>query len=130
MRTAIMLVCAIGVAAAPSGADAVKPDFSAVRSRADAEALVAKGELVPILLFPAEFGGEDRPENRTYVPPFVVEIRARLIGTIGRMLDEGSVNQMTVHMSYHGKSFIPASIQFRAFHSEKGGSFEPVITVW
>jgi hypothetical protein len=125
------LICiAVAAAAAPSGALAMKPDFTAVRSREAAEALVAKGELVRILAFPAEFGGEDRPENRLYVTPAAATARAALVGSITRMIRDGSLDQLKVEPEYRGDSFVPASIRMKAWHSKKPGSFEPVVEVW
>lgn len=108
----------------------ITPDFSSVRSLAAANRLAAQGRLVKVLLFPAELGGQDVPENVSYIPPEADEARRSVIGVIRRMMQEGKVNRMTVTPTYKGDSFVPATIQFKASHSRKGGSFEPTIEVW
>ena len=75
-------------------------DFSDVSSREQAERLVGEGRLARILLFPAEFGGEDIPPNVTFVPPAVAPIREALIGTLTRFIEEGLIDRMTVSPEY------------------------------
>ncbi|WP_255325711.1 MULTISPECIES: hypothetical protein [Sphingobium] len=114
----------------PPAEAGVKPDFSTVQTAPAAKALVAKGKLVPILLFPAEFGGEAIPENISYVTPEAAAARELLIGTLARLIKEGSIDKMDVEPSYKGRSFIPTAIRMKAWHSSKPGRFEPTIWVW
>ena len=105
-------------------------DFGDVRSRERAEQLAAEGRLARILLFPAEFGGEDVPANVTFVPPAILPIREELIGTLTRFIEEGLIDRMTVSPEYRGDSFVPARLRFDATHSSRPGSFHPVIEIW
>ena len=77
----------VGMPSQPVQAEAnVKPDYSNVTSREKAQALEAKGELVKILLFPAEFGGPDTPENVVYVPKVAANAKDLITGTLVRFL--------------------------------------------
>ncbi len=62
-----MQVCTAAPTPAPN-AEAKPMDFSHVTSRAQADALVKRGELVKIWLFPKRFGGPEVRENVGYVP--------------------------------------------------------------
>ncbi|AMK21483.1 hypothetical protein [Sphingobium sp. TKS] len=127
--TLVSAALALAAPRLPAEAGA-KPDFSTVQTAAAAKALVAKGKLVPILLFPAEFGGEAIPENMIYITPGAAAARELLIGTLTRLIKEGSIDKMEVEPSYKGRSFIPTAIRMKAWHSSKPGSFEPTIRVW
>jgi hypothetical protein len=116
-------------AAAPDGAG-VAPDFSSVGSVESAAALAAQGKLVRVLLFPAEFGGDDIPQNAVYITPEAAAARELALGTISRMIEKGLLDRMEVSPVYKGKSFVPASLVFKAWHSSKEGRFEPTIEVW
>jgi hypothetical protein len=111
----------------------MRPVFSDVTSRAAAERLVKQGRLVRILIFPAEFGGKDIPENRTYVPPAVVEALDMVKGTMMRFISEGLIDWMSVTQEWHGDSFVPARITYHCMNKGKGetkDSFTPSIEVW
>jgi hypothetical protein len=75
-------------------------DFSEVTSREAALKLVAAGKLHKVLLFPAEFGGEDVTANVVYVPPGIPEIKKQLTGTLVRFVNEGVINQLEVMPEY------------------------------
>jgi hypothetical protein len=107
-----------------------KPDFSTIKSRADAEGLVRDGKLVRVLLFPAELGGEDRPENIVYVPPAARDAQRLIVGTLVRFAGDGVIDNLSVDPEYRGDSFVPARILYRASSSKSGGRLEPVIEVW
>jgi len=118
------------IAPAAYAEDAVKPDFSEVKSLAAAEALAAQGKLVKILLFPAEFGGEDIPQNVVYVTHAAADAREIMLGTLMRLVREGVVNKLDVKPEYRGTSFVPIRILITARHRTGPGSFVPVIEVW
>ena len=112
-------------------APAAAPDYAHVKSNAQAMALCESGELFKILLFPAEFGGEDVPHNVVYVPRGVPEAQQMIVGTLVRFVEEGTINQLTVNPEYKGDSFVPSRILMRAWNSEKpGGEFAPALEVW
>lgn len=106
------------------------PDFSAVTTKTAARKLVQTGELVRIYLFPLELGGPKDPQNIVYVPPFTAEARELLLGTLVRLLQDGTIDQMEVKPDYRGTSIIPTAITMRAWHSVKKGSFGGTIQIW
>jgi len=122
---ALPLILAVGPAAAEE-----PMDFSDVTSRARAEQLAADGRLVRVLLFPAEFGGEDIVPNQVFVPPALVEIRAMLIGTLTRFIEGDLIDRMRVTPEYRGNSFVPARLRFHCTHSTRSGVFDAVIEIW
>ncbi|WP_422343120.1 hypothetical protein [Parasphingorhabdus sp.] len=105
-------------------------DFSDVTSIESAQALAKEGKLVKILLFPAEFGGEEMPGNVVYVPPEASEAKDLLTGTMIRYYEEGLIDKLEVNAEYKGDSFIPSRILMEASHSSKEGKFNPTIDVW
>lgn len=108
----------------------VKPDYSNVTSRDKAQALAAKGELVKILLFPAEFGGSDTPENVVYVPKAAADAKDLITGTLVRFFKEGLIDNLQVEPTYKGDSIVPSSLVMKASYSTKEGKFNPTIEVW
>lgn len=121
---------ALAVSALVHSSEMVRPDFSAVTSLAAAKALAAKGRLVEVLLFPAELGGQDLPENRVYITPEAAAAQRLMIGTLQRFVREGLINKMTVEPEYKGDSYIPSRIVMHATHSKKKGGFSPTIEIW
>jgi len=133
MILALALIAAAPLAAPsppPARTAVMKPDFSAVTSLAAAEALARKGKLVRILLFPAEFGGEDIAENAVYITPEAAAARELILGTLHRFTKEGLIDKLDVTPDYKGDSFVPSRIVMHATHSKKKGGFEPTIEVW
>jgi hypothetical protein len=127
----LSIMTALALTSVPSRAEeSVKPDFSNVKSLASAQELAASGKLVKILLFPAEFGGEDSPQNITYVTPEAAQIREKIIGTLRRIVKEGLVDELAVEPEYRGDSFVPVRLVMKAGHSAKDGKFEPSIEIW
>ena len=107
------------------------PDYSHVKTLKAAQALAKDGNLTGILLFPAELGGEDVPQNIVYVPPQAAEARTLIIGTLRRFVSEGLIDKLTVTPEYRGNSFIPSRIVFHAIDSHgKHGAFDPTVEVW
>ena len=130
--TAILAMLGLGTATAadsPPSAAHVQ-DYSHVTSRELALKLVAEGKLFKILLFPAEFGGEDVAANVVYVPVGIPELKDQITGTLVRFYKEGLIDNLKVRPEYKGDSFVPSKIHFKASHSEKKGVFEPTIDVW
>lgn len=105
-------------------------DFSHVDSREKAIALVEKGELFKILLFPAEFGGQDIPQNVVFVPAGIPEIKEQITGTLVRFVQDGLIDNLKVEPEYKGKSFVPSKINMHTSHSGKAGQFNPSIEIW
>lgn len=124
-----LLLAAPAVAAGEANVPA-RPDFSAVTSVAAAKKLVKKGELVAILLFPAELGGHADPENIGYVTPQAAAGRALAIATLTRMVQEGTLDHMTVEPDYRGDSVVPTRIRMAARRKNRKGSLAQTIEVW
>lgn len=121
---------ALGLSAGAAGATGAKPDYSAVTSREAADRLVSQGKLFKILLFPAEFGGEARPENIVYVPAGIPGIKDQLTGTLVRFVKQDLIDNLRVEPEYKGHSLVPARIRMFTTHKDKAGSFNPVIEIW
>jgi hypothetical protein len=137
MRAGVVILAAVatlmpvaGFSQAASRGTAMKPDFSHIDSQEAAEALAAQGKLVKILLFPAELGGPDDPENIAYITPEAAEARLLIIGTLRRFADEGLIDNMSVRPEYKGKSIVPSRLVMEASSSKKPGGFNPTIEVW
>ncbi len=138
MRVWVALLAAIFATLTPMAStgqtsvkgNAVKPDFSQVKSRAAAQALADKGELVRILVFPAELGGQDVPENVVYITPEAAQARELIVGTLRRFADDGLIDNLTVKPQYKGDSVVPSRLVMNATSSKKAGGFNPTIEVW
>jgi hypothetical protein len=126
----VALICAlIAVTSQPLAAE--EPvDLSAVTSLEQAQRLADEGKLFKILLFPAEFGGEDVPPNIIYVPAGIKEAKDLITHTLVGMVEDGSIDKLVVEPEYKGSSFVPARIRMHATHSGKPGQFDPVIEIW
>ena len=105
-------------------------DFSGVDSREKAVQLAQEGKLFKVLLFPAEFGGEDVPQNVVYVPAGFPEIKDKITGTLMRFVQEGLIDTLQVNPEYKGNSFVPSKINMKTSHSGKAGEFNPTIEIW
>jgi hypothetical protein len=108
----------------------VAPDFSKIDSLDKARALEAQGVLVRILLFPAEFGGEETPQNVVYVPKKAAEAKALITGTLVRFVEEDLIDHLVVEPNYKGDSIVPSRLVMKASHSTKEGRFNPTVVVW
>ncbi len=128
--TAIFLLALTGVLNLSNGDAETQLDFSHVDSQEKAEALAEKGELFKILLFPAEFGGQDVPPNTVYVPAGIPEIKDQITQTLIRYVQDGLIDNLTVNPEYKGNSFVPARIVMETSHSGKPGQFNPTIEIW
>lgn len=110
---------------------AATADYSHVKSVDQAIELHAEGKLFKILLFPAEFGGEDIPPNIVYVPPGIPEAREFILGSLLRFAEDGLFNELLVEPEYKGDSVVPAKIKIRARHTEKQvREINPTIDIW
>ena len=104
--------------------------FSDVTSQEQALQLCKEGKLVELFLFPPELGGQKIPQNMTFVPPGIPEIKDQLTRTLIRFFQEGLINSLNVTPEYQGASFVPSKIRIKAWHTEKSGGFEPSIDIW
>lgn len=107
-----------------------EPDFAQVASLDQAKELAAKGQLAKLLMFPAEFGGDDVAMNAVYVPPRSVRQRTAHIQMLRAWIEEGAVNMLDVSPEYKGTSFVPSRIHMHASHSESGEQRTLTLEVW
>jgi hypothetical protein len=104
------------------------PDYSSVDSLQRAIELHQRGELRPLLLLPARFGGTDVAPNVVYVPPFVVDAKAHIDdGIIAPLAAEGKVERYAAEPRYQGRSFVPIAIDITA---SGAGSFSATVKIW
>jgi hypothetical protein len=79
------------------------------------QGLVARGELVPVLLLPEIFGGQAEPANTVYVPPFAAELKREADqNIIAPLAAEGKIKSYIAEPEYSGRSFVPIAIQLIA----------------
>ena len=103
-------------------------DYSHVDSKEKAEELAARGELAPLYLLPAEFGGTDDVGNVVYVPPFVVELKRRTdMNVILPLIESGSVTRYEATPRYEGASFVPSAIEIRG---SEPGDVTATLAIW
>jgi len=105
-------------------------DCAQVGSLEQAQALAAKGQLAKLLLFPAEFGGEEVAMNIVYVPPAAARQRLAHVRTVQAWADEGAVDSVNVKLEYKDASFVPARIHMTASHSQSGEQRTLTLEVW
>jgi hypothetical protein len=104
------------------------PDFAALNSREKVEAAARRGELVPMLLMPEEFGGPPDGMNVVFVPAWVAEEKHRIdVGTIQPLGEEGKITKYSAQPGYKGDSFVPSSLTVRAHDP---GEFTATIEIW
>lgn len=128
---AALAICTLAVIPVQVSAETkVTLDFSKVTSVAKAKELEAKGELVKILLFPAEFGGEDIPANVVYLPVIAAEAKNMITGTLVKFVKDDLIDNLSVEPEYKGKSIVPTRIVMKATHETKEGQFVPSIEIW
>ena len=107
----------------PSG-----PDYTAVDSREKALALVARGELVSMLLLPETFGGDGAVHNVIHVPPFAAELKASTDQNVILPLAlDGKITGYRAEPEYAGKSVVPIAIRLVGSNP---GSFTWDIAIW
>jgi hypothetical protein len=108
----------------------MKFDFANVDSIEKAEAMEKNGELVKILLFPSEFGGDNQAHNSVYVPPEIAQAKQLITTTLIKFVEEKLIDSLTVTVDYKGSSVVPSVIHMTTGKSNESGSFNPNIIVW
>ncbi len=106
-----------------------KLDFAQIDSNEKAMELAQRKILAPLYLMPLQFGGEESPLNRIFVPPVVVEIKDRCDKIIEGLLIEEKVNQYSCTPEYKGDSFIPSAIIIAATMDDQP-VFTQTVTIW
>ena len=104
------------------------PEFSDVDSLAKAQQRADSGELQPLLLLPAQFGGSSVPENIVYVPAWFAQLKDDFDFNVVRpLIGEGKVSRYSAVPEYQGSSFVPISIQIVASDPSRVGI---VLRLW
>lgn len=135
-KTALALAISVGLMIAPPGwAMAPKDsqvshmDFSHVTSRAEAEALVKRGELVRIRFYPKRFGGRGDKENIGYVPPGALMMIDFANDRVSGLLELKAIDRLAVEPKYRGKSIVPVRIVYIC-SGEGEGTIEMKMDIW
>jgi hypothetical protein len=108
-------------------ARAIGPDYSHITSRELAFDLVQRGELVALFLLPEMFGGDDRPGNVVFVPPFAAEAKMRTDGQIWPLAVDRIITEYAAEPTYSGGSFVPILLTVHAYDP---GRFIYIIRIW
>lgn len=109
-------------------ARAIGPDYSHITSRELASPLLQSGELVPMLLLPEMFGGDARPGNVVYVPPFAAELKMRTDGhIIWPLAADGTITRYAARPIYSGNALVPIVL---IVHAYDPGDFTQTIQIW
>ncbi|WP_207510420.1 hypothetical protein [Longitalea luteola] len=85
-------------------------DYSHIDDHEKAQQLCAQKELVKLHLMPLDWGGQDLVMNIIYVPPFVLEEKARIDGMIEELLVAGHNLNYSAVPEYKGNSFVASKL--------------------
>nr|WP_086937373.1 hypothetical protein [Thaumasiovibrio occultus] len=124
-----LLVAVLGLLSVACANTENVPDYSAIDSREKALALVEKGELVEMLLFPTELGGHDWPPNRVFVPVDALATQTQITKNLILYAQDGLIDSMDVDAEYKGDSFVPTEITFSTSYAGKATKYNPVIQI-
>lgn len=126
---AAWLIASPAWAMAPNAPLDQQMDFSKVTSRAKAEVLVKRGDLVKIRFVPERFGGPGNIENTGYVPPGALFALNFAYDRISRLIKIKSITGLVVDLDYRGKSIVPSRIVYTG--TGKGeGTIEFKVNIW
>lgn len=136
IKTVLSLAVSVGLVIFPpawtmaSGQrEAMMEDFSHVTSRAKAEALMKRGELVKIRLYPQWFGGLGNIENITYVPPGALTLIDFANDRVSGLIDLKAIDRLVVEPKYRGKSIVPVQIVYIC-SGEGEGTIDMSLNIW
>ena len=104
-------------------------DFSSITSLKAAEDACRDGHLTRALLFPAELGGQDLPENVVYIPAHVSEIKTNATVELLSAVREG-MSDVAVVPEYRGTSFVPIKITITAANPGMSPGYALDIEIW
>lgn len=90
-------------------------NYAHMDSLEKARAAVDAGTLIALLMLPEEFGGDHRPENVVYVPPFVYELKERIdMQEFVPLVEKGEVSEYGVKPTYAGRCLVPTDLLITA----------------
>jgi hypothetical protein len=94
-------------------------DYSAVDTHEKAWRLVEQGDLVALLMMPAMFGGDERPENIVFVPPAIADRKEQIDeSVILPLIQAGAVVEYSVTPAYASGARVPVSLTITATSPE------------
>jgi hypothetical protein len=108
----------------------VRLELNDVTSFEKAEHLSNKGQLVRVLLIPAEFNGSDSDVNTVYLPKAVSKAKDQVTNSLLKLERDGQITSLDVRLVYKGNSVVPSEIIMKSWHKEKSGEFINTIKVW
>jgi hypothetical protein len=98
------------------------------RAEADRDALLAKGEVEPVLLLPKHLGGTDDPRNLTWLPPACIRMKDAFDVMVHHTVEGGARVAYSAIPSYgDDDSMIPARLVLEAVWD--GGQVKQTIVV-
>lgn len=95
-----------------------------MRSREAAEALRRQGALEPVLLVPAELGGETVAANVVLVPPDARRAKDAATAELLDVFRSGRADQLSVTPDYRGDSFVSAALTITAWREGSAPAYE------
>ena len=98
-----------------------------VDTKEKADALLKKGYLRKIHLFPEEFGGKDVEANRAYLPREAAFAKFAVDQQVFELAHTGQLDHYTVEPQYKDGSVIPSAIKLIAKGKQ---GFEKTVEVW
>lgn len=104
-------------------------DFSSISSIEAAEDACKAGRLTKTLLFPAELGGQDLPENVVYVPQHVAAVKDGSNDSLFSAVRRG-LSEVEVVPNYRDGSFVPGKITITAAYPGESPEYQFEIEVW
>lgn len=84
------------------------------KAREELDFLLARGLVVKVLMWPADFGGTDEPRNVTYLPPALAERKHAFDAEARRRVEAGEELHFKITPEYDGDSFVPARLHMEA----------------
>ncbi len=104
-------------------------DYATITTLGQAEAACREGHLVKALLLPAELGGEDVPQNRTFLPPQASDAKA---GTTVELINAVQIGMSAVSIvpEYRGDSFVPSRLVITAARPGSAPGLSRDLRVW
>jgi hypothetical protein len=94
-------------------------DYSAVDTHEKAWRLVEQGDLVALLMMPAMFGGDERPENIVFVPRATADRKNQIDEEVVLpLVQAGATVEYSVTPTYASGARVPVSLTITASSPE------------
>src|SRR5262245_7573885 len=76
--------------------------------------LLRSGAVRKVLLLPSLLGGQDIPDNTTWLPPGAIREKEEFEATVAAHIENGKTLNCTFNLEYEGDSSIPAKVLLAA----------------